>query len=130
MIFSISILFLLSHQFLKYIYHSHLFCNFGFSFGTFSSFSKMWIIIIISLFLLLCLVQIFSLKRKNVFSLEIIALLLFFGGGVTNFFDRLIFGCVYDYFSFFNLFYWNIADAGIFFGALLFLCIFIKKEVR
>lgn len=51
-----------------------------------------------------------------------------FVGGVSNILDRAIFGCVYDIFSFFNLFYWNIADGYIFFGVILLLLSFFLKK--
>jgi len=43
---------------------------------------------------------------------------LIFGGGVWNLIERLQFGCVQDYFNFFDLFYFNISDLAISIGIL------------
>ena len=52
---------------------------------------------------------------------EAVGLGLLVGGGIYNFLEMAVFGSVLDYFSFFNLFRFNLADLTIFFCVFVFL---------
>ncbi|MBU0535225.1 signal peptidase II [Patescibacteria group bacterium] len=60
--------------------------------------------------------------------LGIIAMFLLVAGGLLNGVERLATGCVKDYFNFFNLFHFNIADLIINTGILVSVYILCKKK--
>lgn len=66
----------------------------------------------------------YLVKRK----LGIIAMFLLLTGGLLNGVERLVSGCVKDYFNFFNLFHFNLADLIIDAGILLSVYILCKKK--
>lgn len=66
----------------------------------------------------------YLVKRK----LGIIAMFFLVAGGFLNGVERLATGCVTDYFNFFNLFHFNIADLLINTGILLSVYIIWKKK--
>lgn len=63
-------------------------------------------------------------KRK----LGIVAMFLLVAGGLLNGVERLATSCIKDYFNFFNLFHFNIADLIIDAGILLSVYILCKKK--
>jgi len=74
------------------------------------------------LLFLLVLFSIIFLKRKlfaKCDDISIIAFSLLIGGVISNSLDRYLYGFVIDYFPFFYLFVFNIADLSIFFGLLI-----------
>lgn len=80
-----------------------------------------------SILLFLVFLIIKGYKKENYQpSFSLIFILL---GGGSNFFDRIIYGFVIDYFNFFNLWSFNLADAMISFGFLsILIYIFQKKK--
>ncbi len=66
----------------------------------------------------------YLLKRR----LGIVAMFLLVAGGLLNGVERLATGCVKDYFNFFNLFRFNIADLIIDAGILMSVYILCKKK--
>lgn len=103
-------LFLLD-QFLKFISltFGFGFVNRGISFGWFP-----WISPLVFIILNLLLIATFFKFRQNPFAAAVIA------GGVSNLFDRVIRGGVVDYIGLWSLPVFNLADALIVFGAVLF----------
>ena len=85
-------------------------CNPGIAFGIGLSGSLgIWLS-----FAILCLVFYFVLKGQK--TISALGLYLIFGGGVSNLFDRLAFGCVRDFIQVASLTRWpsfNLADAAI-----------------
>lgn len=49
-------------------------------------------------------------------------------GGIVNVLDRIFFGCVRDYFSFFSFSVFNLPDTVIVFGAILILSSYAKQS--
>lgn len=72
------------------------------------------------------------LFRKPKKTLEYIALLMIFSGGVGNLIDRIIHGYVVDFinFSFMNFAVFNIADIFVTMGFVLFACSFTYNELK
>jgi lipoprotein signal peptidase len=59
-----------------------------------------------------------------------IAIALIFGGGFYNLGERIISGgCVRDYFCFFNMFHFNIADIAVSIGILTLILRIVITEV-
>lgn len=103
-------------------------CNSGFSLGIWTSFSFLPLLLNV-VAICFCLVYGIHLSRKDTIHLfEYISLSLMISGGLVNGLDRLVFGCVYDYFRFFGLFVWNVGDACISLGALLFLWVLLQRK--
>lgn len=71
--------------------------------------------ILIFLGLIFLIVRSFQLKDYS----KILGLTLIFIGGFSNFWDRLLYGFVIDYFVFLNLWVFNLADLMIYFGAMI-----------
>ncbi|MCK5413396.1 MAG: signal peptidase II [Candidatus Pacebacteria bacterium] len=73
--------------------------------------------------LFIALITVIVLFKRKLFSkcddISIIAFSLLIGGIISNSFDRFLYGFVIDYFIFFNLFVFNLADLSIFFGLLI-----------
>ncbi|MCK4919218.1 MAG: signal peptidase II [Candidatus Pacebacteria bacterium] len=73
--------------------------------------------------LFIALIIVIILFKRKLFSkcddISIVAFSLLLGGIVSNSFDRFLYGFVIDYFIFFNLFVFNLADLSIFFGLLI-----------
>lgn len=104
-------------------------CNSGISFGIQLPIPAFWLIL--GLFLFFLVVYFVFLHNTPVFSLNFLflGLGLIIGGALSNVSDRLFFGCVLDYISFFKKFFpvFNVADIGIFGGSLFILFSLIKK---
>ncbi len=99
-------------------------CNSSCALGIVCFIPNMWAM----LFFPLSIVGFFFFRAKSV--QEVFGWGLMFTGGISNVLDRMFFGCVYDIFSFFDLFYWNIADGYIFFGVIiLFYSLFSRKNM-
>lgn len=60
--------------------------------------------------------------------LNIFVITLIFVAGFSNFWDRLLYGFVIDYFIFFNLWTFNLADLMIFGGCLFLLIDILRKK--
>jgi signal peptidase II len=119
-------------QFLKYQVRQKggfYFCNKGISFGLPVSSLVFWLIL--GIFLVTLLGYSFYKYKKEVFlSLPIFGLALIAGGASSNIFDRLVFGCVFDFFPFlggFSLFF-NFADIAIFTGSFFIIFYLIIKN--
>lgn len=84
-----------------------------------------WLIILISclIFLVINVVLVISIRRKN--TSRIIALSLILAGAVGNFYDRITFHYVRDWIHILNWSVINIADIAIFVGIVLLL--FMKE---
>jgi signal peptidase II len=99
-------------------------CNLGISFGIVLPsflFWLIWIILILSLFY-----YYFSQKKKSFATT--LGLTFILSGAISNVLDRLFLGCVID---FINLQVWplfNLADAFIFFGAIIILSATVKNK--
>ena len=74
-------------------------------------------ILIILLIIIFFIIRSYQIKNFSNFFL----LSLIFAGGFSNFLDRLFYGFVLDYFEFFSLFTFNLADVMILFGSIFFL---------
>lgn len=97
-------------------------CNYFCALGITCFISGIWAILLLPL----CVVLFLFLRTK--IPQEMFGWGLLFVGGVSNILDRLFFGCVYDIFSFYDIFYWNIADGYIFFGVIMLLFSFFLKK--
>ncbi len=88
-------------------YFANTICNGGIAFGL--KFGNVFLIslILVTIFFLI-------LREKN--SLSIAGLTLIFAGGVSNFWDRLVFGCVRDFVAIYKFPIFNLADAIITIG--------------
>ncbi len=109
-LFFLSIDYLLTHTFFL---SEDTVCNYSCALGITCFISGVWIMLLFPL----SIVGFFFFRAKNI--QETFGWGLMFVGGISNILDRLFFGCVYDIFPFFNLFYWNIADGYIFFGVII-----------
>lgn len=68
----------------------------------------------------------FSYLKKS--RVGILAMVLLIIGGIMNGGERMSSGCVQDYFNFFNLFHFNLADLLIDAGILLSVLVIWKKK--
>ncbi len=92
--------------------------NYGLAFGLPCSWQKQ---LFLSVFFLIFLsVAFFYLRKKNSRFLEA-AFFFFFVGALSNFWDRIAYGYVVDYFRFFSISYFNLADVCLTISLLLFL---------
>lgn len=98
---------------------SILFCNSQMALGLPKITCFYWILYLIIFFFLL------NLIKKNPTNGN---LFLILGGAISNLFDRLFFGCVIDWISFFFFPVFNLADLAIFFGTLFFIYQQLKKN--
>ena len=118
-------------QFFKYkTRHSGGFylCNNGISFGIPLSNIIFWLIIAF-IFLFALFYCVFLYKKRVFLYIELIGLSLFFGGVLSNLIDRLFFGCILDYISFFRPFpVFNLADVSIFLGSCFILFFLLSKN--
>lgn len=102
-------------------------CNFGISFGMFEDWG--FVLTFLGIFVFFTSVFFFFgeyfLDRLFFFGFGI-----FLAGGLSNFLDRLYFGCVRDALSFFDLFLFNISDILLCIGSLCMISAFflLKKE--
>lgn len=87
---------------------------------------KFFYFLIPLIFVLLVFLALKSYQQKEYF--KIFSLSLIFVGGFSNFLDRLLHGFVLDYFSFFSLWTFNLADVMILIGSLLFLWQLLKAK--
>ena len=92
--------------------------------AAFSSFSgQRLLLIIISIAVVLILVKI--IKKEELTKLKIVAFAMLLGGVIGNLFDRLIYGYVIDFLSFFPFGYafpiFNLADTFIVIGVFLYI---------
>jgi signal peptidase II len=124
---------LLADQFFKYkIRHNCGFyiCNQGISFSLSLNSTIFWIFFVVFLIFFITYI-LFFIKKNTQSLLFFFSIGLFWGGVFSNILDRLFFGCILDYISL-NLKIvpvFNIADIGIFLGAILFLMtLFLKKD--
>lgn len=100
--------------------------NKGVAFGMFPDFA--WIIILIIALLLYCpVVILFRKKSPNVFASSSLGIALILGGGISNLFDRFVFGAVRDFIDFGFWPSFNLADAAISFGFLLLVSTLTKR---
>jgi len=87
---------------------------------------KFFYFLIPLIFILLVFLALKSYQQKEYF--KTFSLSLIFVGGFSNFLDRLLHGFVLDYFSFFSLWTFNLADVMILVGSLLFLWQLLKAK--
>jgi len=88
-----------------------------------------WLFYLLTVLILLILAYWVAISWRNERYQLVFALALILVGGFSNFFDRLLYGFVIDYFYFFNLWFFNLADLMILFGVLVLLFdVFRKKE--
>ena len=81
---------------------------------------------------LLIIFTIINLK-KLIFKSKLVipAFFLVLTGGISNLLQRLTLGCVKDHYSFFSLFYFNLADIAVSLGVALLVLVVIKfKEEK
>lgn len=81
--------------------------------------------LIVLIFLGLVFLTIKNYQQKRY--LNVFALTLIFVAAFSNFLDRLLYGFVIDYFYFFNLWTFNLADLMILVGSFLFLWQLFKR---
>lgn len=60
-------------------------------------------------------------RRRTEPILSLTPFLLIISGAIANLIDRILYGCVVDYIQFFNISFFNLADAYITIGAILFI---------
>ena len=87
-----------------------------------------WFFYLLTALLLMLLVYLMTSVYRAEKYLQFFALSLILVGGVSNFLDRALHGFVLDYFNFFNLWMFNLADVMILVGALIFLRQIIRKN--
>jgi lipoprotein signal peptidase len=75
--------------------------------------------------LIFCLGFILSAKKTK---LSYAGFLLTLVGGLANFFERYLTGCVRDYINFFGLFYFNIFDLMVTLGIVLIILVMWKRS--
>jgi lipoprotein signal peptidase len=83
-----------------------------------------WLIIIIFIGLIYLIAKNYQRQKY----LTVFPLTLIFIGGFSNFWDRLLYGFVIDYFNFFNIWTFNLADLMILTGSLIFLGRLLKSK--
>ncbi len=74
------------------------------------------VFLVLSLFLIIFSAALLFEASRN--SLEYFLSGLVLGGGLMNFAERLVFGCVSDYINFFDLFKFNLSDVAIVVGVV------------
>ena len=101
-------------------------CNSGIAFGILQSTRYSSFVVP---FLFIALASFYLLRQKE--SMLVFLLSLVVGGGVSNFIDRLIFGCVRDFIDFKIWPSFNLADSAVTVGVLiLILAILTKREAK
>lgn len=114
------------------IFGDPLFCNEGISFGfQFKSPVLLLLLAIGAIVPMAFLWKVRPSEEKASLKILIFGESLLIGGAASNFFDRLHFGCIPDFFqvvSFFPAF--NIADVGISLGAVLIFFSLVKKNTE
>jgi signal peptidase II len=98
--------------------------NFGAAFGL-----KIPVEIIVLLSIVILFFILFYLKRETIKKIPRFIPQILILGAASNIFDRLHYGYVIDYFSFFNYSFFNIADLMIIFSLISVLYYYAKKNI-
>lgn len=85
-----------------------------------------WLIILIFIGLIFLVVKNYQQQRYS----TVLSLSLIFIGGFSNFWDRLLYGFVIDYFNFLNLWTFNLSDIMILSGSLVVLWQLLTKKLE
>lgn len=98
------------------LFEAKFYQNNGIAFGI--PLSGVWLIIFLSAVFVTLLVLFWKYLRQDNF-VSVFALALVLGGALGNIIDRLRFGYVVDFISWWNMSVFNLADVAIVFGVLL-----------
>lgn len=123
----IGLIFFLPDRALKYFFaFGPVVCNTGIAFGI--DIPRWMLLVFTGIFFVLASIWVMRSLKEMSF-LEMTALSLIFFGALSNGIDRVKYGCVIDYIHIIPYFPWfNIADAAICIGGLIFIFTFFSKK--